>query len=51
MKPVDLISSTYIDFNQENNKEDHKFKVGDHIRIKFFYKSVHSKLECQGFCD
>ena len=30
MKPADVISSTYIDFNQENNKEDHKFKVGDH---------------------
>ena len=32
MKSVDLKSSTYIDFNQENNKEDPKFEVGDHVR-------------------
>ena len=25
MKPVDIKSSTYIDFNKENNKEDPKF--------------------------
>ena len=25
MKPVDVSSSTYIDFNKENNKEDPKF--------------------------
>ena len=25
MKSVDVNSSTYIDFNQENNKEDPKF--------------------------
>ena len=32
MKSVDLKWSTYIDFNQENNKEDPKFEVGDHAR-------------------
>ena len=32
MKSVDLKWSTYIDFNQENNKEDPKFEVGDHVR-------------------
>ena len=30
IKPADLNSSTYIDFNKENNKEGPKFKVGDH---------------------
>ena len=30
IKPADLRSSTYIDFNKENNKEGPKFKVGDH---------------------
>ena len=29
MKPVDVESSRYIDFNKENNKEDPKFKVGE----------------------
>ena len=33
MKPVDVKSSIYIDFNEENNKESSKFKVGDHGRI------------------
>ena len=33
MKPVDVKSSTYIDFDKNNNKEDSKFKVGDYVRI------------------
>ena len=33
LKPADVKSSTYIDFNKENNKEGPKFKVGNHIRI------------------
>ena len=33
MKPIDVTSSTYIDFNKENNKEDPKFEVGDYVRI------------------
>ena len=32
MKPVDVKSSTYINFNKENNKEDAKFKVDDDVR-------------------
>ena len=32
MKFVDVKSSTYIDFNKKNSKEDLKFKVGDHVR-------------------
>ena len=31
MKPVDVKSNTYIDFDKENNKEDPKFKVADHL--------------------
>ena len=31
MKPVDVKPSIYINFNKENNKEDPKFKVGDHV--------------------
>ena len=33
MKPIDVTSSTYIDFNKENNKEDPKFEVDDYVRI------------------
>ena len=33
MKPVDVKPSMFIDFNNENNKEGSKFKVGNHARI------------------
>ena len=33
MKPADVKSSTYFDFNKENNKEGPKFKVGDNVTI------------------
>ena len=33
MKPADVKSITYIDFKKENNKEDPKFKIGNHVRI------------------
>ena len=33
MRLVDAKSSTYIYFNEENNKEDPKFEVGDHVQI------------------
>ena len=32
MRPVDIKPSMYINFNKENNKEDPKFKVGDHVK-------------------
>ena len=42
MKPVDVKSSTYIDFNKENDKRDPKFEVRDHIRISK-YKNIFAK--------
>ena len=39
MKPADVKSSTHIVFDKENNKEDPKFKVRDHVRISK-YKSI-----------
>ena len=33
MKPVKVSDNTYIDFPKEVNHKDHKFKVGDHVRI------------------
>ena len=36
MKPVDVKSNTYIDFDKENNKEDPKFKVADHLWVSKF---------------
>ena len=42
MKPVDVKSSTYIDFGIENNEKDPKFQVGDQVRISK-YKSIFAK--------
>ena len=33
MKPVDVKASTYIELNNNNNEEDPKFNVGEHVRI------------------
>ena len=33
MKPVDVKNSTCIDSNKEVNDKDHKFRVGDCVRI------------------
>ena len=33
MKPNDVKSSTYIDFDVESNDEDHKFKVSNYVKI------------------
>ena len=42
MIPVDVKSSTYIDFHKENNKDGPKFKVGDHVRI-LKHKNIFAK--------
>ena len=42
MKPVDVKDNTYIDFKEEVNDKDHKFKVGDHVRISK-YKNIFPK--------
>ena len=42
MKPVDVKSSTYIDFNKEINDENSEFKIGDIFRISK-YKNIFSK--------
>ena len=42
VKPVDVNSSTSMDFGIENNKKHHKFKVGDHVKISK-YKNIFAK--------
>ena len=45
MKPVNLKLSTYIDCGKKNNKEDLKFKVGNHKRV-YKYKNIFAKMFC-----
>ena len=40
MKPIDVKSSTYIDFGVENNNKGSKVKVGDHLRIKKLLQKI-----------
>ena len=42
VKPVDVKSSTYTDFDKKNNKQDPEFRVGGHIRISK-YKNIFAK--------
>ena len=42
MKPVDVKPSTCIDSSKEINNEDHKFKIGDIVRISK-YKNIFAK--------
>ena len=47
MKPIDVKENTYIDSTElhsskEDNDEDPKFKVGDHVRIPK-YKNIFAK--------
>ena len=45
MKHVDVKSSTNIDFNKENNKEDPKFEVGDQVRISIKTYNIKTFLQ------
>ena len=42
INPADIKSSTYINFNKEKNKEDHKFEVADDVRISK-YENIFAK--------
>ena len=33
MKPIDVTGNSYAEYNEDFNKKDTKFKVGDHVRI------------------
>ena len=42
MKPADVKDNAYIDFSEEVNDKDSKFKVGDHVKISK-YKNICAK--------
>ena len=42
MKPIDVTSDSYAEYNEDSNKKDPKFKAGDHIRISK-YKNIFAK--------
>ena len=42
MKPIDVTNDSYAEYNEDSNKKDPKFKVGDHVRISK-YKNIFAK--------
>ena len=42
MKPIDVTSDSYAEYNENSNKKYPKFKVSDHVRISK-YKSIFAK--------
>ena len=42
LKPKDIKDDSFAEYNEESNKKDPKFKVGDHVRISKF-KNVFAK--------
>ena len=42
IKPVDVTSDFYAEYNEDSNEKDPKFKVGDRIRISK-YKNIFAK--------
>ena len=39
MKPIDVESDSFAEYNEKSNEKDTKFKVGDHVRISK-YKNI-----------
>ena len=42
IKPIDVTSDSYAEYNEDSNEKDPKFKVGDHVRISK-YKNIFAK--------
>ena len=42
MKPIDVKSDSFAEYNEESTKKDPKIKAGDHVRISKF-KNVFAK--------
>ena len=42
MKPIDVTNDSYAEYNENSNKKDPKFKVGDNVRISK-YKNIFAK--------
>ena len=42
MKPIDITTDSYAEYNKDFNEKGPKFKVGDHVRISK-YKNIFAK--------
>ena len=42
MRPIDVTNDSYAEYNEDSNKRNPKFKVGDHVRTSK-YKTIFAK--------
>ena len=42
LKPIDITSDSYAEYNKDSNEKDPKFKVGNHVKISK-YKNIFAK--------
>ena len=40
MKPIGVTDNSFAEYNEESNKKDPKFKVGDHVRFLFLSTKI-----------
>ena len=50
MKPINVTSDSYAEYNEDSNEKDPKFKVGDHVRISK-YKNIFAKGYTQNWLE
>ena len=50
IKPIDVTSDSYAEYNEDSNEKDPKFKVGDHVRISK-YKNIFAKGYTQNWSE
>ena len=50
MKPIGVTGDSYAEYNEDFNKKDPKFKVGDHVRISK-YKTIFPKEYVPNWSD
>ena len=50
MKPIDVTSNSYAEYNEDSNEKDPKFKVGDHVKISK-YKNIFAKEYTQDWSE
>ena len=50
MKPIDVTSDSYVEYNEDSNQKGPKFRVGDRVRISK-YKNIFAKGYTQNWSE
>ena len=50
MKPIDVTSDSYAEYNEDSKEKNPKFKVGNHIRIST-YKNIFAEGYTQNWSE